>query len=159
VNAPLATSMNDPYTILLVDDSETDRFLMRAAFKRAKFDCRLQEVRNGQEAIAYLKGDGEYADRARFPLSAVMLLDLNMPKKSGFDVLEWVRTQRSPQRLSIFVLSASERAVDVERAFDLGAHAYLVKPRTIQDLIKMVQCLRHWLQYDQFPRLSTAVQS
>jgi DNA-binding response OmpR family regulator len=149
--------MNELYTILLVDDSENDRFLMRAAFRHAKFNCHLQEVENGEEAIAYLNRDGQYTDCDRFPVPAVMLLDLNMPMKSGFDVLKWVRTEKSHQRVSVFVLSASERVEDVQRAFDLGAHAYLVKPRTFQELIEMVHSLRNWLQNDHFPLYNAAV--
>lgn len=149
--------MNYNQTILLVDDSPNDLFLMRRVFKKVEFDCPLQEVHDGEEAIAYLNGDGEYGDRARFPLPAVMLLDLNMPMKDGFDVLEWVRTKADLKRLSVIVLSASERPEDIERAFDLGAHSYLVKPRTLEELTKMVRCLREWLQYNHFPPHNEAV--
>jgi CheY-like chemotaxis protein len=149
--------MNYNHTILLVDDSENDLYLMRAAFQKAEFDCPLQEAHDGDEAIAYLNGDGAYGDRARFPLPTVVLLDLNMPMRNGFDVLEWIRDQKNLRRLSIIVLSASERPEDVERAFDLGAHSYLVKPRTLSDLTKMIRCLRDWLQYNHFPPLNEAV--
>ncbi len=80
-------------TFLLVDDGEDDLLLMHKAFKRAKCTVSLQEVHNGEEAIAYLKGEGSYCDRKQFPLPTVMLLDLNMPKKDGFEVLAWVRAQ------------------------------------------------------------------
>src|SRR5258706_14464760 len=151
--------MNEKYTMLLVDDSENDLFLMRTAFKKAEFNIPLQEVHNGEEAIAYLKGDAPYNDRDKFPLPAVMLLDLKMPMKNGFDVLNWVRTQRSGlKRLSIIVLTASMRPEDVERAFDSGANSYLVKPGTLQDLTGMIRCLRDWLQYNHFPPLNEAVE-
>src|SRR5438874_12937812 len=120
--------MDAKQTILLVDDSENDLFLMRAAFKQAEFNSDLQEVYNGEEALAYLKGEGAYSDRNKFPMPAVMLLDLNMPRKNGFDVLQWVRTQPTLQRMSIIILTASSRMEDVERAFDLGANSFLVKP-------------------------------
>src|SRR5512141_3393347 len=115
--------MADKPTILLVDDSENDLLLMRVAFKRAEFNCPLREVHNGEEAIAYLQGNEPYGDRDRFPLPAVMLLDLNLPMKNGFAVLNWVRTHTVLKRLSIIVLTASIRTEDVERAFDLGANA------------------------------------
>ena len=89
----LSRFVNQKQTILLVDDSEDDLFLMRHAFRAAEFNAPLQFVHNGEEAIAYLKGDGAYADRHKFPLPAVMLLDLKMPKKDGFAVLAWVRAQ------------------------------------------------------------------
>ena len=149
--------MNEKQTILLVDDSENDLFLMRTAFKRAGFESSLQEVSNGVEAIAYLTGEGKYGDRNKFPLPTVMLLDLNMPLKTGFDVLEWVRAQPGLRRLAIIVLTASMRTEDVERAYDLGAHSFLVKPGKLEDLTSMIRCLREWLQLNHFPPLNEVV--
>jgi CheY-like chemotaxis protein len=143
--------------ILLVDDSEGDLFLMRSAFKKAGFTNPLQEARNGEQAIAYLKGKGPYSDRLKFPLPAVMLLDLNMPMKNGFEVLAWVRTQPRLKRMSIIILTASMRTNDVEQAFDLGANSYLVKPGTMEGLIAMIRCLRDWLRLNHFPPLNETV--
>ena len=148
--------MNQPQTILMVDDSEDNLFLMRAAFEMAQCPHPLQEVHNGEAAIAYLKGEGPYADRQRFPLPTVMLLDLNMPKKNGFEVLAWVRAQPVLKRLAIIILTASMRAEDVERAFDLGATAFLVKPLGLEELTAMLRCLGDWIQINQFPTLADA---
>ena len=149
--------MNERQSILLVDDSENDLLLVRVAFKKADFRNPLQEVHNGQEAIAYLDGDGQYNDRNRFPLPAVVLLDLNMPRKNGFDVLSWRDTQPALKPLPIIILTASSRMEDVERAFDLGANCFLVKPATLEELIAMIGCLRDWLQYNHFPPGNQAV--
>ncbi len=149
--------MNEKQTILLVDDSENDLFLMQRAFKKAEFNQPLQMARNGQEAIAYLNGDGVYGDRNKFPLPAVILLDLNMPMKNGFDVLAWLRTQPALKRLSVVILTASMRSEDVERAFDLGANSFLVKPSAVEDLTSMMRCLRDWLRYNHFPPLNELV--
>lgn len=149
--------MNERETILLVDDSENDIFLMRMAFKKAKFNSPLQEVHNGEQAIAYLKGEGLYRDRNQYPLPSVMFLDLNMPMKNGFDVLGWVRTQPALKRLSIIILTASLRPEDVERAFDLGANSYLVKPSNMDALVAMLRCLRDWIQINHFPPLNDMV--
>lgn len=149
--------MNERQTILLVDDSTNDIFLMRAAFKKAEFNSQLQEVHNGEEAIAYLKGEGIYQDRSKYPLPAVMLLDLNMPMKNGFDVLSWVRSQPTFKRLSITILTASMRPEDVERAFDLGANSYLVKPSNLDALAAMIRCLRDWIRINHFPPLNDLV--
>ena len=145
--------MNEQRTILLVDDSENDLFLMRAAFKKAAVDIPLQEVHNGEEAISYLKGNGPYGDRNRFPLPTVMLLDLNMPMKNGFEVLTWVRAQTGLKRLSVIVLTASIRTEDVERAFDLGANSFLLKPSDFAALVEMIGCLRDWIRINHFPPL------
>ena len=149
--------MNDRQTILLVDDSEDDLVLLRGAFQKADFDNSLQQVENGEKAIAYLKGEGPYSDRHKFPLPTVMLLDLNMPTKNGFDVLGWLRTQPGLKRLTVVILTASVREEDVERAFDLGANSYLVKPATMDGLVAMIRCMRDWLEINHFPPLNEAV--
>jgi CheY-like chemotaxis protein len=146
--------MNRTQTILLVDDSEMDIMLMRVAFKKAMCDNPLQEVHNGEEAIAYLKGEGQYADRNKFPLPILMLLDLNMPRLNGFEVLAWVRAQPGLKRLTITIISASMRAEDIERAFDLGASSFLVKPSNLETLTAMMRCLCEWVQIHQFPLLN-----
>ena len=149
--------MNERQTILLVDDSEDDILLLRDAFQKADFNSALQQVHNGEEAIAYLKGEGPYSDRDKFPLPTVMLLDLNMPRRNGFDVLQWLRSQPGLKRLTVVILTASVREEDVERAFDLGANSYLVKPATVAELITMIRCLRDWLQINRFPPLNESV--
>lgn len=145
--------MDEQPTILMVDDSENDLFFLRLAFEKARFGAALQEAGDGAQAIAYLQGTDRYSDRAAFPLPMLMLLDLNMPLPNGFDVLTWVRAQSGLKRLSIVVLSASMRAEDIEKAFDLGATAYLVKPRNLETLVTMIQSLRDWVRVAQFPSL------
>jgi len=141
-------------TILLVDDSEGDLFLMRMAFERAGFNSPVQEVHNGEAAIAYLKGEAPYNARDKFPLPAVILLDLNMPMKNGFNVLEWLRTQPVLKRIAVVILTASMRREDLEHAFDSGVNSFLVKPSGIEDLIAMVRTLGDWLRLNHFPPLN-----
>jgi CheY-like chemotaxis protein len=145
--------MNEQQIILLVDDSDNDLSLMRNACRAANFQAALRMVNSGEEAIAYLHGEGDYTDRSRFPLPTVMLLDLKMPMKDGFEVLRWVRQQPLLKRLSVIILTASARPEDVTLAFDLGANSYLVKPSAMSSLIAMMCCLRDWLEYNQFPRI------
>ncbi|PYI85167.1 MAG: two-component system response regulator [Verrucomicrobia bacterium] len=140
--------------ILLVDDSETDLDLIVSAFQKAQFKNPLQMVRNGEEAIAYLKGDAPYSDRNKFPLPGAMLLDLKMPKKNGFDVLSWWRTQSGLRRIPVIILTASMDLGDIERAFELGAHAFLVKPCDLNELTEMIRCLRDWLKINHFSPLN-----
>jgi len=147
--------IQDPI-VLLVDDSENDVVLMRIVFERAGFVQPLQRAFDGNEAIAYLRGDGRYGDRAQFPLPTVMLLDLNMPRKNGFEVLEWIRRQPALERLHVYVLTASSRPEDIERAYHLGANSYLVKPGNLDGLQDMAQCLCAWLKLSQFAPLEIA---
>ena len=149
--------MNENRTILLVDDSENDLCLMRIAFEGAGLKQTLKEVHNGDEAIAYLQGEPPFDDRTKFPLPAAMLLDLNMPRRNGFEVLEWLRAQPVLKRLTVIILTASLREEDVDRAFDLGANSFLVKPSSIEDLTSIGRCLRDWLGCTHFPQLAQPV--
>lgn len=141
--------------VLLVDDSENDALLMRTVFERAGFVEPLRFARDGEEAIAYLRGDGRYADRKQFPLPTMVLLDLNMPRKNGFEVLEWLRGQPELRRLRVYILSASSRPQDIERAYDLGANSYLVKPGNLDGLMHLAKSLVSWLQLSHFAPLLT----
>ena len=147
--------LEDP-VVLLVDDSTNDARLMRAACERAGFVEPLRFVQGADEAIAYLEGKGAYADRQQFPLPTVLLLDLNMPGKGGFEVLEWIRDQPGLRRLRVYILSASNRAQDIERAYDLGANSYLVKPRTLDGLMHLAKSLVGWLKLNHFAPLGDA---
>ena len=149
--------MNENRTILLVDDSSDDIFLVRTAFENAKIVNPIQEAHNGDEAIAYLQGEPPFDDRSKFPLPAVMVLDLNMPRRTGFEVLEWLRTQPGLKRLTVIILTASLREEDVDRAFDLGANSFLVKPSSIEGLTAISRSLRDWIGCSHFPQLADAV--
>ena len=132
--------------VLIVDDSQNDALLMRTVFERSGLVPPLQFVSDGVEAIAYLTGAGAYADRLQFPLPTVMLLDLNMPRKNGFEVLAWLRQQPALKRLCVCVLSASSREEDVRRCYDLGANSFLVKPGNLDGLMQLAKTLIAWLK-------------
>ena len=99
--------MNAPITILLVDDNEDDIFFSKHALREAQITNPYQTVTDGKEAIDYLSGAGKFADRTQFPLPGLMLLDLKMPRKTGFDVLQWVREQTHLRTLPIIILTTS----------------------------------------------------
>jgi CheY-like chemotaxis protein len=139
---------------LLAEDSENDAFLMQTAFKKAALPNPLQIVSDGEEAIAYLEGLGRYRDREQFPLPIVVLLDLKMPRKTGFEVLEWIRRQPTLKRIIVIILTASNRRVDADRAYDLGANFYLTKPGKFDELVQMTQCLYEWLRLNHFPSVT-----
>ena len=147
---------DEEQTILIVDDSEDDALLMRLAFARAEFSANLQIVPDGEDAVAYLEGQFPYSDRGRFPLPTLILLDLNMPRKNGFEVMEWLRAQPEFRHLPIIVLTSSMRGSDVEKAFELGATSFFVKPGRVDDLVSMIRCMRAWLHFSHFPRVGGA---
>ena len=132
--------------ILVVEDDQADLELLRRAFRRARIANPLLEVKDGQEAIQYLSGEGAFADRTRHPIPFLMLLDLRMPKLSGFEVLAWIREQPELVDLIIVVLTGSDRVPDVSKAHELGANSYLVKPGTFDELVEMVKQINgRWL--------------
>jgi CheY-like chemotaxis protein len=134
--------------VLLAEDEEDDVFLMRRAFSVAELSNPLVTVSDGQEAIWYLAGEGNYADRTQHPEPCLMLLDLKMPKVNGFEVLEWLQRQpRLRDNLPVIVLSSSEQEVDVRRAFELGAHDYFVKAPSFERLLELVEKIKEgWLE-------------
>jgi len=96
--------------------------------------------------IAYLQGANHFADREQYPLPNLILLDLKMPRLSGFDVLAWLRHEEKCRWLPVIVLSSSNHEADVQRAYSLGANSYLVKPVAFDSLVEIVQAIeRYWL--------------
>ena len=148
--------MNEDPVILLVDDSELDAMLMSCVFERARL-APLQITGGGEEAIAYLGGDGAYGDRDQFPMPTAVLLDLNMPRKDGFEVLAWIRQQPELKHLHVYVLSASGRTEDIERCYDLGANSYLIKPGNLDGLTTLAKTVVAWLRLSQFSRPEAAL--
>lgn len=127
--------------ILVVDDDPNEVFLLQRAFQKASLNIPLQVARDGQEAIDYLNREGPFSDRDQFPAPALMLLDLKMPRRNGFEVLEWLRSQPDWKKLIVVVLTSSNLAADVNRAYELGTNSYLVKPGDFERLIELVRTL------------------
>jgi CheY-like chemotaxis protein len=117
------------FTVLLVEDDLNDIFLVKRAFKMAHLQNPLQVVTDGQEAINYLKGETKYTDRTLFPLPKLMVMDIKMPRRTGFEVLQWVKGHGGPlRRIPIVIVSSSDNPTDINQAYELGANAYMVKP-------------------------------
>jgi CheY-like chemotaxis protein len=116
----------DSFSVLLVDDSDDDRLFLRRALRKNPGFVVVGEVCDGEEAIAYLAGQGEFGDREKFPYPDVVLLDLKLPRMSGFEVLEWIQAQK-PGKLHVVVLSGSFLPEDITRSRALGAAAYFKK--------------------------------
>jgi len=140
------------YSILLVEDDPNDIILIKRAFEKARITNPLQVVEDGEEAISYLAGKGPYGDREKYSLPMLILLDLKLPRKSGHEVLEWLCQQPILKRLTVVVLTSSQQSSDINRAYDLGANSYLVKPVTFDALVEMVKTLNlYWLLLNENP--------
>jgi len=119
---------------------------MRHAFAQAVIPNPVIVVRNGREAVEYLAGNGPYADRERYPVPGLMLLDLKMPWMDGFDVLSWLRRQPRYRALPVVVLTSSKLQSDIEQSRLMGVYDYRLKPRDLAELVNLLVDIRKcWL--------------
>ena len=146
--------MRDTGIILLAEDEEDHVLLIRRAFTQAHILNPLHVVRDGEQAIAYLAGKGLYANRSEFPLPTLLLLDLKMPRKNGFQVLEWIRSQPTLRGLRVVVLTSSDSIRDVNQAYQLGANSFLVKPADFEQFMAVIRALEgYWIWMSEAPQL------
>ena len=129
----------DPKLILVTEDNPDEAYILQIMCSRAKLPHKLRVVEDGEQAIAWLNGDGQYSDRQAFPLPDILLLDLKLPIKNGFEVLEWVRGQTKLSALPVVILTSSDMPTDVQRARELGATHYFVKSSQLQEIIEFLK--------------------
>lgn len=125
--------------VLCAEDEESDAIILKRAFKIANVLNPLTVVKDGQEAVDYLCGSGPYGDRNEHPLPGLVLLDLKMPRMSGFDVLRWIVTRPDLGNIPIVILSSSSSEADMRKAREMGALEYLVKPNGLHEYVKVIQ--------------------
>jgi CheY-like chemotaxis protein len=139
--------MSETGHILVAEDDPTDAYFFQRAFRRAGLPVTMHFVRDGKEVLDYLQGVEAFADRARHALPQLVLLDLNMPRLDGFQVLTWIRKQPSLHDLQVVIFSSSDEPRDINRAHALGANSYLVKPHSMDELIALVgRFKKFWLE-------------
>jgi two-component system, chemotaxis family, response regulator Rcp1 len=135
--------------ILLVEDNPGDSRLTLEAIRDCAVETNLRVIRDGVEAMAFLRKEGVYSDA---PRPALILLDLNLPKKSGREVLEEVKNDPDLRRIPVVVFSTSESEDDVLTAYGLHANCYISKPKDISQLIAVVRCIEEfWLTRVRLP--------
>jgi CheY-like chemotaxis protein len=141
-----------------VEDEPNDVFLIERAFRKCDSQHSLHSVNDGEQAIAYLSGAREFADRQKYPIPSLVLLDLKLPRRSGLEVLAWLRSRHdSLKRMPVIVLTSSKQTSDVNRAYELGANSYLVKPVAFDGLFELVQGLNnYWTRFNERPDLNPA---
>jgi CheY-like chemotaxis protein len=134
-------------TVLYVEDEENDVIFMRHAFKQAGIEHGLESVMDGQDAVSYLAGKSPYGDRQQYPMPSLILLDLNLPLISGFEVLDWLRNQSNIRQIPVVVFSSSGRAEDRQKAERLGATHYILKPASGMQFVEIAKDLKtSWLR-------------
>src|SRR3954453_17129079 len=120
--------------IVIVDDREDDRMLLERSLRRLEVTNPILHLKDGDEAIAYLRGEGKFSDRTSYPFPAVLFLDLKMPRVSGYEVLDWIQRQHVKDGLLAIVLSDMQATAVIRRAYHLGADSFLIKPAKEEDL-------------------------
>ena len=142
----------DEAPILLVEDDPNDVLLIRRAFERARVLNPLHVVGDGDEAVEYLSATGRHRDRAERGWPALVLLDLKLPRRSGHEVLRWIRWEAGLTDLPVVVLSSSTEQADVRRAYELGANSYLKKPASFDSLQELIRTLDlYWVMLNVRP--------
>jgi CheY-like chemotaxis protein len=135
----------DP-TILIIDDDDADCLLIKNAFKKIGVTSPLHCLNDGEEAIAYLMGEGKYADRKKFHYPSFILTDLKMPRLDGFGVLEFLKGNPEWAVIPVIVLSGSADPDDIKRSYQMGASSYHIKPATSEALIRQILVLHaYWM--------------
>ena len=144
--------------LLHVEDDPNDVLLLQRAFRKANAALTINAVTDGDKAVAYLSGADEFADREKYPLPTVVLLDLKMPRKSGLEVLLWLRKQPQLRHLIVVFLTSSNSAEDIRLAYEAGANSYLVKPVEFTEMVELIRnVVVYWLEFNQrFPLLAAA---
>lgn len=139
--------MKNRFVILLAEDNENDVWLTKRAFQEHGLETNFQVVRNGFEAVLYLMGEGNFADRTKYPLPSLIISDIKMPRMSGFELLAWKADNEEFKSLPTFILSSSKDEADASLALELGAIGCLVKPTDFESLIRIAdQIWNTWSQ-------------
>lgn len=127
--------------ILLVEDNLPDIILTEKAFERGRHRAKLYSVRDGEEALAFLRREGTYSAARRPDL---ILLDINLPRKSGYEVLEEIKRSDDLRSIPVIILSSSEAEQDISRSYHLHANSYLVKPASLSKFVELVNALEEF---------------
>jgi CheY-like chemotaxis protein len=136
-------------TILVVEDNPIDVMLLERTFRQLELWDRVHVVNDGLAAIQYLSGEAQFSDRATFPLPYVIVLDLKLPKRSGFEVLSWIRSNSSLQHLPVVIFTSSKDSEDVTKAYQAGANSYISKTPDQDELGRIAGVLHdYWVTHN-----------
>ena len=146
------TKKPQPITILMADDDPDDRQMTKEAFEEARLVNDLRFVEDGEELMDYLLRRGKYCDPASSPRPAILLLDLNMPKKDGREALKEIKTHAHLRQIRVIVMTTSKAEEDVYRSYDISATSFITKPVKFDALVEVVKALgKYWLEIVALP--------
>lgn len=138
--------------ILYAEDDANDVFFLKRAFAEVGVTNTIEAVSDGQQAIDYLAGQGKFSDRSRYPLPCLIMLDIKLPRKSGMEVLQWLRQVSGLPCLPVIMFSSSARHDDIRNACHLGANSFIVKPPGIDERTQLARMIKgYWLELNQSP--------
>lgn len=139
--------------ILLVEDDPSHRLLIRKNLENHGVANGINEAEDGQEALDYIYGVGAYADRKKYPMPDIVILDIKMPRVDGFGVLERLKSDPKTKRIPVIMLTTSSRDEEVARGYEYGANAYVTKPLDFGDFAKKLHDLKmFWVLTAEIPR-------
>jgi CheY-like chemotaxis protein len=147
-----------PFQVLYVEDSENDRLLLKKAFKSLTRLNFAHGVPDGAEAVHYLEGSKEYANREQYPFPDLILLDIKMPVMNGFEFLKWMQRQCWGRKPAVVILTSSALSEDINEGSALGADLYQVKPVTLFGLVELMKDVERFMlgRQPQLPALAKA---
>ncbi|MCG3146750.1 MAG: Response regulator rcp1 [Verrucomicrobiae bacterium] len=144
--------MRKPFEILLVEDNPADVEITLEAFRRSRSGNHVAVCRDGEEALDFLFQRGRFAKAGSAPRPDLVLLDLNLPRKSGIEILMQIKTEPALKDIPIVVLTTSDRDDDVRRSYQYGANSYLTKPVQFDDCVKLIADIQqYWLELSKLP--------
>ena len=147
------SNYRSPFPILMADDDPDDRMLAREALEECRIANVLKTVEDGEELMDYLKRQGKYADHALSPRPGLILLDLNMPRKSGREALREIKTDPDLCSIPVVVLTTSQAEEDIVKSYEEGANSFISKPVTFDGLVEVMRGLKHyWFEIVAVPR-------
>ena len=144
--------MPNPITILMADDDPEDRMLAQEAFDESRISNALQFVEDGEQLTDYLYERGKYSEKGTAPRPGLILLDLNMPRKDGREVLKEIKSDPDLRRIPVVILTTSKAEEDIIRTYDLGVNSYITKPVTFAGLVDVIKAFeQYWFSIVELP--------
>ena len=146
------TKLKKSAPILIAEDDEEDRELIKDAFDECGLSNDLIFVNDGVELTDYLRRLGKYANQQKYPMPGIVLLDLNMPRKDGRQVLSEIKTDPELRKIPVTVLTTSKAEEDVVRSYRLGVNSFIIKPVTFEALVKVMSTIgKYWFEIVELP--------